>query len=86
MTVPRPTIKTHGKAVVEAIDQADNKGDPLYTVGEVAATLRMSNDSIRDVVLAGIIPATRVSHANLIRDSDLRAYLKAGGFGRWRVP
>jgi excisionase family DNA binding protein len=70
--------------VVEAIDKADADGDPLYATAEVAATLRVTVATIQRGIQHGVLPAVRIGQhpfRYLIRDSDLRKYLKNAG---WR--
>jgi excisionase family DNA binding protein len=77
--IPRPTIKSHGRAVVEAIDAADAAGDALYTTREVAATLRVHPATVQGWVQAGAIPAIhlpgKATGTYLIRHSDLKALI-----------
>jgi excisionase family DNA binding protein len=50
-------------------------GDRLLTVGEVAATMRVSNMTVYRLIKAGQLPAIRVGKNYRIRESDVNRYL-----------
>jgi excisionase family DNA binding protein len=50
-------------------------GDRLLTVGEVAATMRVSNMTVYRLIKAGQLPAIRVGKNYRIRESDVNKYL-----------
>ena len=50
-------------------------GDRLLTVGEVAATMRVSNMTVYRLIKSGDLPALRVGKNYRIRESDVDAYL-----------
>ncbi len=50
-------------------------GDRLLTVGEVAATMRVSNMTVYRLIKAGQMPAIRVGKNYRIRESDVNKYL-----------
>lgn len=50
-------------------------GDRLLTVGEVAATMRVSNMTVYRLIKAGQLPAIRVGKNYRIRESDVNTYL-----------
>lgn len=45
------------------------------TVGEVAATLRVSNMTVYRLIQAGRLPAIRVGRSYRIREEDVERYL-----------
>ena len=49
--------------------------DSLLTVGEVAATLRVSNMTVYRIIRSGQLRATRVGKNYRIRESDMTRYL-----------
>lgn len=51
-------------------------GDRLLTVGEVAATMRVSNMTVYRLIKAGDMPAIRVGKNYRIRESDMDRYLE----------
>ena len=50
-------------------------GDRLLTVGEVAATMRVSNMTVYRLIKGGQLPAIRVGKNYRIRESDVNKYL-----------
>lgn len=50
-------------------------GDRLLTVGEVAATMRVSNMTVYRLIKSGDLPALRVGKNYRIRESDVDGYL-----------
>jgi excisionase family DNA binding protein len=56
-------------------------GDRLYTVGEVAQHMRVSNMTVYRLIKAGAMPAVRVGKSYRIRRRDLEAYLEASRTG-----
>jgi excisionase family DNA binding protein len=50
-------------------------GDRLLTVGEVAATMRVSNMTVYRLIKGGELPAIRVGKNYRIRESDVDRYL-----------
>jgi excisionase family DNA binding protein len=50
-------------------------GDRLLTVGEVAATMRVSNMTVYRLIKGGQLPAIRVGKNYRIRESDVDRYL-----------
>jgi excisionase family DNA binding protein len=50
-------------------------GDRLLTVGEVAATMRVSNMTVYRLIKNGDLPALRVGKNYRIRESDVDVYL-----------
>jgi excisionase family DNA binding protein len=50
-------------------------GDRLLTVGEVAATMRVSNMTVYRLIKAGQLAAIRVGKNYRIRESDVNRYL-----------
>jgi excisionase family DNA binding protein len=50
-------------------------GDRLLTVGEVAATMRVSNMTVYRLIKTGELPAIRVGKNYRIRESDVDVYL-----------
>lgn len=50
-------------------------GDRLLTVGEVAATMRVSNMTVYRLIKSGQLPAIRVGKNYRIRESDMNSYL-----------
>lgn len=50
-------------------------GEPLLTVGEVAATMRVSNMTIYRLIKSGQLPAIRVGKNYRVRESDMNGYL-----------
>ncbi|MBI4259527.1 MAG: helix-turn-helix domain-containing protein [Actinobacteria bacterium] len=50
-------------------------GDRLLTVGEVAATMRVSNMTVYRLIKSGQLPAIRVGKNYRIRESDVNGYL-----------
>ena len=50
-------------------------GDRLLTVGEVAATMRVSNMTVYRLIKSGQLPAIRVGKNYRIRESDVDRYL-----------
>ena len=50
-------------------------GDRLLTVGEVAATMRVSNMTVYRLIKAGQLAAIRVGKNYRIRESDVERYL-----------
>jgi excisionase family DNA binding protein len=50
-------------------------GDRLLTVGEVAATMRVSNMTVYRLIKAGQLAAIRVGKNYRIRESDVSQYL-----------
>ncbi len=50
-------------------------GDRLLTVGEVAATMRVSNMTVYRMIKSGQLPAIRVGKNYRIRESDVDRYL-----------
>jgi excisionase family DNA binding protein len=51
-------------------------GDRLLTVGEVAATMRVSNMTVYRLIKGGELPAIRVGKNYRIRESDMDGYLE----------
>jgi excisionase family DNA binding protein len=49
--------------------------DRLLTVGEVAATMRVSNMTVYRLIKSGQLPAVRVGKNYRIRESDVSGYL-----------
>src|SRR3972149_3530500 len=62
-------------------------GDRLLTVGEVAATMRVSNMTVYRLIKAGHLAAIRVGKNYRIRESDVNRYLSEragrGEGGEW---
>ena len=56
-------------------------GDRLLTVGEVAATMRVSNMTVYRLIKAGDLPAIRVGKNFRIRRSDVESYLGDRSYG-----
>lgn len=56
-------------------EQRDNPRDRLLTVGEVAATMRVSNMTVYRLIKAGHLAAIRVGKNYRIRESDVDRYL-----------
>ena len=52
-------------------------GDRLLTVGEVAATMRVSNMTVYRMIKSGELAAIRVGKNYRIRESDVDRYLDA---------
>ncbi len=50
-------------------------GDRLLTVGEVAATMRVSNMTVYRLIKSGDLPALRVGKNYRIRESDVDVFL-----------
>ena len=50
-------------------------GEPLLTVGEVAALMRVSNMTVYRLIKAGQLSAIRVGKNYRIRNSDVEKYL-----------
>lgn len=50
-------------------------GEPLLTVSEVAATMRVSNMTVYRLIKSGQLPAIRVGKNYRIRESDMNRYL-----------
>jgi len=50
-------------------------GDRLLTVGEVAATIRVSNMTVYRLIKNGDLPAIRVGKNYRFRESDMNTYL-----------
>ena len=50
-------------------------GDPLLTVGEVAATMRVSSMTVYRLIKGGELAAIRVGKNYRIRESDVNRYL-----------
>lgn len=50
-------------------------GDRLLTVGEVAATMRVSNMTVYRLIKSGQLAAIRVGKNYRIRESDVNQYL-----------
>jgi excisionase family DNA binding protein len=50
-------------------------GDRLLTVGEVAATMRVSNMTVYRLIKNGDLPALRVGKNYRIRESDVDVFL-----------
>jgi excisionase family DNA binding protein len=50
-------------------------GDRLLTVGEVAATMRVSNMTVYRLIKSGQLAAVRVGKNYRIRESDVDGYL-----------
>ena len=50
-------------------------GDRLLTVGEVAATMRVSNMTVYRLIKSGQLAAIRVGKNYRIRESDVNRYL-----------
>jgi len=59
-----------------AIDEFE---DPFLTVAEVAGILRLNQQTIRNWIDAGSLPAVRVGRRVRIRRSDLDRVLAEGG-------
>jgi excisionase family DNA binding protein len=53
-------------------------GDPLLTVSEVAATMRVSNMTVYRLIKSGQLAALRVGKNYRIRESDMNQYLNEG--------
>jgi excisionase family DNA binding protein len=53
----------------------DRVGDRLLTVGEVAATMRVSNMTVYRLIKSGQLAAVRVGKNYRIRESDVNQYL-----------
>ena len=53
-------------------------GDPLLTVSEVAATMRVSNMTVYRLIKSGQLAALRVGKNYRIRESDMNTYLNEG--------
>jgi excisionase family DNA binding protein len=51
------------------------EGDPLLTVREVAATMRVSTMTVYRLIKSGELPAIRVGKNYRIRESDVDTYL-----------
>ena len=49
--------------------------DRLLTVGEVAATMRVSNMTVYRLIKGGDLPAIRVGKSYRIRQSEMERYL-----------
>jgi excisionase family DNA binding protein len=63
---------------VEAVSMPKRRpfvGDRLLTVGEVAATMRVSNMTVYRLIKAGQLAAIRVGKNYRIRESDVNKYL-----------
>jgi excisionase family DNA binding protein len=56
-------------------------GEPLLTVAEVAATMRVSNMTIYRLIKSGQLPAIRVGKNFRIRESDMNRYLSDRSVG-----
>ena len=50
-------------------------GDRLLTVGEVAATMRVSNMTVYRLIKSGELPALRVGKNYRLRQSDVERFL-----------
>jgi excisionase family DNA binding protein len=64
--------------VVEVVTMPKRRpfvGDRLLTVGEVAATMRVSNMTVYRLIKAGQLAAIRVGKNYRIRESDVNKYL-----------
>jgi excisionase family DNA binding protein len=65
--------------VVEDVNMPSRRGryvgDRLLTVGEVAATMRVSNMTVYRLIKAGQLAAIRVGKNYRIRESDVERYL-----------
>jgi excisionase family DNA binding protein len=57
--------------------KAFERGDRLLTVGEVAATMRVSNMTVYRLIKSGDLPALRVGKNYRVRESDVDGYLSA---------
>lgn len=56
-------------------------GDRLFTVGEVAEHMRVSNMTVYRLIKAGAMPAVRVGKSYRIRRRDLESYLESSRTG-----
>lgn len=52
-----------------------NSDEKLLTIGEVAGSLQLTPQTIRNYIKRGTIQATKYGHTLLIKEGDLRAYL-----------
>lgn len=57
------------------MDRLAGFGEPLLTVGEVAALMRVSNMTVYRLIKAGQLPAIRVGKNYRIRRQDVEQYL-----------
>ncbi len=57
-------------------------GEPLLTVKEVAAVMRVSAMTVYRLINSGQLPAVRVGKNFRIRESDLNEYLEDREVGR----
>lgn len=55
--------------------QLDNAGTGFLTVGEVAATLRVSTMTVYRLINAGQLPAVRIGRSFRVREAELDRYL-----------
>lgn len=55
--------------------QLDNAGTRFLTVGEVAATLRVSTMTVYRLINAGQLPAVRIGRSFRVREGELDRYL-----------
>lgn len=55
----------------------NSNSDPrLLTIGEVAGTLQLTPQTIRNYIKKGTLVAVKYGHTLLVKESDLKAYLK----------
>lgn len=59
----------------------DYVGEPLLTVREVAAMMRVSNMTVYRLIKSGQLPAVRVGKNFRIRESDMNKYLEDRAVG-----
>jgi excisionase family DNA binding protein len=68
-------MRTRRKDVIRMGERRPLVGDRLLTVGEVAATLRISNMTVYRLIKSGQLAAVRVGKNYRIRESDVDGYL-----------
>jgi excisionase family DNA binding protein len=51
----------------------------LLTTEEVAELLRVHENTVRQLIASGKLPATKVGRAWRVKKADVQAYLKANG-------
>ena len=59
--------------------------DRLLTIREVAATLGVSDKTVRRAIASAAMAATRVGNQWRVAPSDLRRYLRSGINRRWSI-
>jgi excisionase family DNA binding protein len=73
--VPVAYVVLEPKAEEPTVKRRPFVGDRLLTVGEVAATMRVSSMTVYRLIKAGQLPAIRVGKNYRIRESDVNRYL-----------